>query len=92
MDFEKIRKEKSIIYIQNATSDILYYKPIISLVFEQLFRILTVKLPEKKDLDLFFLIDEFSSLTLPSIPIFLSNCRKYRIGVALSIQNLSQND
>lgn len=90
IDFNQIRKEKSIIYIQNATSDILYFKPLISLIFEQLFRHLTLKLPEKNDLDLFFLIDEFSSLTLPSIPIFLSNCRKYRVGVTLSIQNITQ--
>lgn len=90
IDFNRIRKEKSIIYIQNATSDILYFKPLISLIFEQLFRHITLKLPEKSDLDIFFLIDEFSSLTLPSIPIFLSNCRKYRAGVALSIQNLAQ--
>jgi type IV secretion system protein VirD4 len=90
IDFNRLRKEKSIIYIQNATSDILYFKPLISLIFEQLFRHITLKLPEKSDLDLFFLIDEFSSLTLPSIPIFLSNCRKYRTGVALSIQNIAQ--
>ena len=91
IDFERIHSEKSIIYVQNISSDIHYYKPLVSLIFEQLFRHLSMKLPDKKKhLDVFFLIDEASNLVLPTLPNFLSVNRKFRVSVCLTYQNYSQ--
>jgi type IV secretion system protein VirD4 len=90
IDFERIHTEKSIVFIQNISSDIHYYKPLVSLVFEQLFRHLSLKLPEKKHLDVMFLIDEASNLVLPSLPNFVSVNRKFRVSLTLAYQNYTQ--
>lgn len=92
IDFKKFREEKSILYITQSTMDTNYLKPIVSIIFEQLFTQLTLKLPTPKELDVFMVIDEFSSLMLPTISLFLANCRKARIGVCCSIQSISQLD
>jgi type IV secretory pathway TraG/TraD family ATPase VirD4 len=90
IDFVDFRKKKIVLYIQNKIHDIQFYSCLTSIFAEQLFGALMSKLPEKKDNQVFFLIDEFSSLYLPSIMVALSNLRKFDCGIMLVIQDYSQ--
>jgi len=91
VDFAKLRSEKTVIYIQNSTTDAKYYSSLISVFFEQLMKSLLVRLPEKgKDLDVFLMLDEAATLKLPSLKTFLTNCRKYACGCLTSWQSQEQ--
>jgi type IV secretion system protein VirD4 len=90
IDFESIRKEKTVIYIQNQTADAKYYAPLISIFFEMLMKSLMSKLPDKRDLDTFLLIDEAATLTVPILALALANVRKYRAGILTAWQSEQQ--
>lgn len=90
IDFSEFRKRKIVIYIQNKIHDIKFYSVLTSCFCEQFFGSLMSSLPTKKDGYVFFLIDEFSSLYLPSIMVALSNLRKFQAGVLCVIQDYNQ--
>jgi type IV secretory pathway TraG/TraD family ATPase VirD4 len=48
------------------------------------------KLPTKSDLPTYFILDELSSLYLPTLSITLANCRKYRVGIMMLLQSYEQ--
>lgn len=90
LDFTSFRKEKVILYIQNSTIDLSYYSGLTSVLTEQLFGSVMEKIPDKKDNDVAFLLDELSSLTLPSLPITMANIRKYRGAILNVLQDYKQ--
>lgn len=86
IDFEEFRKEKCVLYIQNRTLDLPYYSVLTSIFFERFFSSIMEELPDRNDKEIFFLIDEFSSLRIDTIQLALSNLRKYRASCVLIVQ------
>ncbi|HRI34695.1 MAG TPA: type IV secretory system conjugative DNA transfer family protein, partial [Saprospiraceae bacterium] len=62
----------------------------ISIFFEQTTKVLMSKLPEKEDNYVFFILDELSSLYLPSLEIIISNIRKYKGSLLCILQSFQQ--
>ena len=90
LDLDSFRKQKVALYIQSPIIDIKYYAPLTSVFMEQMFGHIMAQIPERQDENIFFLLDEASSLTMPSLPITISNIRKYRAGIMLIYQDFNQ--
>lgn len=88
--FEEYRNKRVILYINNNVQDLKYYSAITAIFFEQFFGFLMHQLPEKKDLPIFFLVDEASSLYLQNLPVVISNIRKYNSGLLFLYQSQHQ--
>ena len=67
-----------------------YYSVLSSIFFEQFFASVMNTLPIQKDLPVFFLLDEASSLYLNILPTAISNIRKYNSGILQIYQSQSQ--
>lgn len=90
IDFECFRAEKTILYINNNVNDMKYYSVLSSIFFEQFFANVMNHLPQQKELSIFFLIDEASSLYLNILPTAISNIRKYNSGILQVYQSQNQ--
>jgi type IV secretion system protein VirD4 len=84
------RKKPTALFIQNNVTEQTYFSVLTSLLFEQFIKYTLQALPSDKDLPIFFLIDEASSLTLPGLPVAIANIRKYRAGILLALQTFNQ--
>lgn len=90
INFEELRQKPTIIFLQNSVADMKYCNTLNGIFFQQLFQFILSKLPSKKELDLFLIIDEASSLYIELLPLALANCRKHRVGSLLCIQTIEQ--
>jgi type IV secretion system protein VirD4 len=90
LDFMEFRNKPTALYIQNSVADQKYYSVLTSLFFEQFFSFLLGRFPEKQEKDIFLLIDEASSLNLPTLPLAVANVRKHRSGIMLLVQDFNQ--
>lgn len=90
VDLETLRKKKTAIFLHSSTSDMKYYATLISIFFEQTTKVLMTKLPEKEDNYVFFILDELSSLYLPSLEIIIANIRKYKGSLLCILQSFQQ--
>jgi len=90
IDFNQLRKEPTVIFLHNTIGDTKYLSVLISLFFEQLYNHVLEQLPAKKDLDLFCILDEASSLLIPLLPLACANGRKVRLSNLISVQSKSQ--
>lgn len=90
IDFEDFRQMPTILYIQNSVADQKYYSVLTSIFTEQLFSYIMSRFPATSEQDIFILLDECSSLRLPTLQLAVSNVRKHRAGIMLVIQDFSQ--
>ncbi len=90
IDFRQFRKKKTALFIQSPTIDMKYYASVTSILTSQLFGTVMNELPKKGEHDIFFLLDEASSLTIPNLPIVIANIRKYNCGIMLIVQDFAQ--
>jgi len=90
LDLEQFRRTKTALFIQNGISEQSYYSPLTNVFFEQMFSHILQRLPDKNELDIFFLIDECASLYIPILPLAVANVRKYRAGMLLVLQDFNQ--
>ncbi len=90
LDFKQFRETPTALFIQNSVADQKYYSVITSLFFEQFFSYLLSRFPTKEEQDIFLLIDEASSLHLPTLPLAVANCRKHRAGILILLQSYTQ--
>lgn len=90
LDFASFRKHPTALYIRCRPFEQDYYSVITSMMMTQFFDALMQELPDKRDLATFFILDEFSSLKIPSIQLAISNLRKYRSAVLLAVQDVNQ--
>ncbi|MFD2565902.1 type IV secretory system conjugative DNA transfer family protein [Pseudotenacibaculum haliotis] len=92
-DFSRLKSEKICLFLNIKTMDMQFYSPILGLFFEQLFSELMNDIPNPTDNPLFLLIDELSSIPLPSLPVVIANARKYFsiLGILQSESQLSEN-
>jgi type IV secretory pathway TraG/TraD family ATPase VirD4 len=90
LDFQEFRDKPVALFIQNSVADQKYYSVLTSLLFEQYFSFLLGRFPLDSEQDIFLLIDEASSLNLPTLPLAVANVRKHRAGIMLLVQDFSQ--
>ena len=90
ISFEDFRNKPTVLYIQNSVADQKYYSTLTSIFFEQLFSYTLSRFPKETEQNIFFLIDECSSLHLPTLPLATANVRKHSAGIMLIIQDYFQ--
>ena len=90
IDFIEFRNKPTVLFIQNSVADQKYYSVLTSIFFEQFFSFLLGRFPKKDEKDIFLLIDEASSLNLPTLPLAVANVRKHRSGIMLLVQDFNQ--
>lgn len=90
VDFKQFRDVPTALYIQNSVADQKYYSVLTSILFEQFFSYILSRFPKEDEKDIFLLIDEASSLNLPTLPLAVANVRKHRSGIMLLLQDFSQ--
>jgi len=90
IDFEELRKAPSIIFLHTSISDQKYVSILNSIYFDQLYGHLLQSLPNKKELDLFIILEEASSMYIPLLPLALANCRKHRVATFCCVQSPQQ--
>jgi type IV secretory pathway TraG/TraD family ATPase VirD4 len=88
--FQEFRDGPTALFIQNSVADQKYYSVLTSLFFEQFFSFVLSRFPSEREKDIFLLIDEASSLNLPTLPLAVANVRKHRSGIMLLVQDFSQ--
>jgi type IV secretion system protein VirD4 len=92
IDLTQLRKRRTAIFIQCKTTEMKYFSTLISIMIELMTKHIMSELPSKKKpfLPVYFILDEASSLYLPSLSIIVANCRKYAAGVLILLQNYEQ--
>jgi type IV secretion system protein VirD4 len=90
INLQEFRTKQTALFIQNSVADQKYYSILTSLFFEQFFSFVLGRFPSENEKDIFLLIDEASSLNLPTLPLAVANVRKHRAGVMLLVQDFSQ--
>jgi type IV secretory pathway TraG/TraD family ATPase VirD4 len=90
LDFLEFRNVPTVLFIQNSVADQKYYSILTSIFFEQFFSFLLGRFPYEGENDIFLLIDEASSLNLPTLPLAVANVRKHRSGIMLLLQDFNQ--
>jgi type IV secretion system protein VirD4 len=90
LNLQEFRNRPTVLYIQNSVADQKYYSVLTSLFFEQFFSFILSRFPQNNEQDIFFLIDESSSLNLPTLPLAVANVRKHRSGIMLLVQDFAQ--
>ena len=90
LNFQDFRNKPTALFIQNSVADQKYYSVLTSLFFEQFFSFVLSRFPNEIENDIFLLIDEASSLNLPTLPLAVANVRKHRSGIMLLVQDFSQ--
>lgn len=90
LSISDIRKGKQAIFIHCNTADMKYYSTLISIFFEQITKVVMSKIPDKEDRYVFFVLDELSSLYLPTLQITAANIRKYKGSLLLILQSMNQ--
>ena len=92
IDFDEFRTKKIALFINNSVPEMHYFGSLSSLFFQQFFNHLLIRLPNKNENNIFFLLDEASSMYLPSLSTTISNIRKYNSGIMLIYQDYHQLD
>jgi type IV secretion system protein VirD4 len=90
LNMQDFRDKPVVLFIQNSVADQKYYSVLTSLFFEQFFSYVLSRFPKQDGQDIFFLIDESSSLNLPTLPLAVANVRKHRAGIMLLVQDFAQ--
>ncbi len=90
LNMDEFRKKPTALYIQNSVADQKYYSVLTSIFTEQFFSYVMSRFAQNREQDIFFLIDEASSLKLPTLQLAVSNVRKQRAGIMLVIQDFNQ--
>lgn len=90
IDFSDFRRRPVALFIQNSVADQRYYSILTSIFFEQFFSYIMSRFPNENEQDIFFLVDEASSLKLPTLPLAVANVRKHRAGIMLIVQDFNQ--
>lgn len=90
INFEKLREEKSVIYIKVPEQKQTQYRFLLNIFYHQFFSQMMEKLPSKKDLPTFALLDEFGNMNLPNFETTITTVRKYNISISIILQNIMQ--
>jgi type IV secretory pathway TraG/TraD family ATPase VirD4 len=92
IDFDRFRKEKSVLYIKIPGQKQKQYKFLLNIFYQQFFNHMMIDLPSKDDLPIFGLLDEFGNMNLPNFDTTITTIRKYKISISIILQNTKQLD
>lgn len=90
INFMEFRNNKVVLFIRNSVADQKYYSVLTSIFFEQFFAFALSRFPTKNEQDILLLIDECSSLFLPTLGLSIANGRKHRIAHMILLQDYAQ--
>lgn len=90
INFNSLREKPSILFLHNSIAEQKYISILNSIFFEQLYGHILQKLPDRKELDLFIILEEASSLYVPVLPIAMANTRKHRVSNLICVQSKKQ--
>jgi len=90
IDFDRFRKEKSVIYIKIPGQKQKQYKFLLNIFYQQFFNHMMEKLPSEHDLPIFSILDEFGNMSLPNFNTTITTIRKYKVSVSIILQNVKQ--
>lgn len=90
INFDKFRKEKSVIYIKIPGQKQKQYKFLLNIFYQQFFNHMMLNLPDKSDLPIFCLLDEFGNMNLPNFDTTITTIRKYKISISIILQDINQ--
>lgn len=90
IDFTEFRTKKIALIINNSVPDMHYYGALSSLFFQQFLNEILIRIPSQMENNIFFLIDEASSMYLPGLSATVSNIRKFKGGIMLVYQDYHQ--
>ncbi len=89
INFQKLRKEKTALYVMVRQQDLKFYSFLLNLFFTDLFNNLLSTL-DNRQLPVYVLLDEFGQMNLPNFPVYAATARKYRVAFSIFLQSLSQ--
>ena len=89
-DFDEFRKQKTICYLIIPAHQQDYYQFLIDLFYTRFFATMMSRLPDRKDLSIYCLMDEFGSSYINGFGALINNIRKYRVSLSIVFQSISQ--
>lgn len=90
LELDRIRRQKTIIYLNFPESQQAYYQFIIDVFYARLFAEVMKSRPSSDDLDLYCFLDEFGNSYIHNFNVIINNVRKYRISLSLVFQGIAQ--
>lgn len=90
ISFEALRERPTIIFLHNSIADQKHASTLISIFFQQFYEYILSRIPSKKELPIYIILEEASSLYIPVLPISLANTRKHSCATMVAIQNVKQ--
>ncbi len=87
INFEDFRKEKSILFINTPVTDVNFLAPYSALLFEQLFKVVLSRIPQKAECSIFAILDEMVTMRFQNLGLVFSNIRKYKGGCIGIVQD-----
>lgn len=90
ISFEALRERPTIIFLHNSIADQRHASILISVFFQQFYEYILSRIPNKKELPIYIILEEASSLYIPVLPISLANTRKHSCATMVAIQNVKQ--
>lgn len=88
IDFERLRKPKSILYIVVPERLIRQYSLIVSVFYSQLFSFFQKHKPKKNTI--YFMLDEAGNYRIDQLEILVSILRKFNCSISIAVQNFNQ--
>jgi type IV secretory pathway TraG/TraD family ATPase VirD4 len=89
IDFEEIRKRKTIVYLQIPQEDLDTYGFILNLFYSRFFNT-CFKSKQKNSLPVYCLLDEAGHTAIPNLATIITTIRKYNVSISLILQSLTQ--
>lgn len=90
-DVAALRETPHIVYIMTGAAKLETYRTLISLFFQELFSHVLDGIPsDPNQLDLYCLLDEAGIYRIPSLPLALTQTRKFNTGICLMVQDEKQ--
>jgi len=87
LDFSRLRKEESILFVQIPERHAEYFAPLTATLMSQLID----RLLDNDGLQVYMLFDEFTNIGfLPDMTKLLSTARKHKLSIVAAIQSLTQ--
>lgn len=92
IDLEQLKSEKTIIYFITPPQYSEYYRFLTSSFFRCVFNACMRKLPDRKDLPVYVLYDEFGHSTIPNFVSTANTIRGYSVSISVVLQSIRQLD
>jgi type IV secretion system protein VirD4 len=89
-DFERLRREKSVVYIRIPPHLQEQYNFIQNLFYTQFFNNVYDMGYSKKQIPVYCLLDEFGNMSIPNFSSLITTIRKYNVSISIVLQDLSQ--